>query len=314
MEIRQVGRHVRALLGTLEEQVGRVWGEPRSRAPARFEVGGPLDAINDEFHDVYERSRTQARREVPVFVVLADELIVFHRGARTAHSFAPRAFHVIKSVTHAPLALYAALERLDGGAIDASTRARLAGLREQLSESLANLERDAGELLASTQRDLRAVLDACLGYVERLSDRATGSELDTFAGALGPILLRLADDATQLQLDALHRHVEQALGALTPDELAGLQVAVAGDHQARARSLAMQYFRLRLREPASSERRVTYAEGVSDEQAALALVGTRRIDHALGRAFFGDAHRLQRDILGDAAHERLRASRFAPIG
>ena len=88
---------------------------------------------------------------------------------------------------------------------------------------------------------------------------------------------------------------------------------VTGDHQARTRSLGMQYFCRRLDEPADSEHRVTYAEGVSDEQSALALVGTRRLDRAVARAFFGDPQRLQRDILGDAAHALLAESKLPRI-
>ena len=72
------------------------------------------------------------------------------------------------------------------------------------------------------------------------------------------------------------------------------------DHQARARSLGMQYFQKRLGEPPGAEERVSYAEGVADAEEALALVGTRRADRAIASAFFGDPHRLQRDVLGDA--------------
>ncbi|HEU4535405.1 MAG TPA: hypothetical protein VFS00_14855, partial [Polyangiaceae bacterium] len=73
-----------------------------------------------------------------------------------------------------------------------------------------------------------------------------------------------------------------------------------------ARSLAMQYFQKLLGEAPGEERHVTYAEGVSDEAGALALAGTRRLDRAIAGAFFGEPRRLQRDVLGDAARERLR--------
>jgi len=54
-------------------------------------------------------------------------------------------------------------------------------------------------------------------------------------------------------------------------------------------------------------------QAVQDEDAALALVGTQRLDRALAQAFFGDARRLQRDVLGDAAHALLSARALTPI-
>jgi hypothetical protein len=92
---------------------------------------------------------------------------------------------------------------------------------------------------------------------------------------------------------------------LSPEERGALHVVVAGDHQARVRSLPMQYFKKLLGEPASEERRVTYAEGVRDERAAFELVGAQRLDRCMARAFFGEEKRLQRDILGDAAAQEL---------
>jgi hypothetical protein len=317
MGLRATGTRLQALVEKVSaewQRVARLRSEPRASSPPRASVGGPLDAINDEFHDTYGVARNEARHEAPVFVVLADELIVFHRDTRIASSFAPVTFHIIKSVSHAPLAIFATFQRLEGKTLDATGREHLAEQRKLLGDSLERLARDAGELPASTQRDLRTVLQACVDFLDPPRSSASEENLAAFAGALGPVLLRLADDATQLQLDALHKHVERALGTLTAEDLARLHVVVAGDHQARARSLAMQYFQKRLGEPEQVERRVTYAEGVSDEQGALALVGTRRLDRALGRAFFGEEQRLQRDILGDAAHARLKAFELAPIG
>jgi hypothetical protein len=125
--------------------------------------------------------------------------------------------------------------------------------------------------------------------------------------------LRLVDHATRLQLAALDAQVELAVRRMSERERAALQVVVTGDHQARERSLVLQYFQKRLGEHAGTEDRVSYAEGVSDEQQALALVGTRRLDRAIALAFFGDPKRLQRDVLGDSAHALLSSLELPPI-
>ncbi|HEX4461642.1 MAG TPA: hypothetical protein VIA18_26865, partial [Polyangia bacterium] len=86
-----------------------------------------------------------------------------------------------------------------------------------------------------------------------------------------------------------------------------------GVHQARARSLAMQFFGKLLDEPPDVERRLVYAENVSDEAQAVTLMATRQLDRALAGAFFGHPERLQRDILGDAVHEQLATLKLPPL-
>jgi hypothetical protein len=261
-------------------------------------IGGPLDDVNDAFHDRYEHARGAAEHDAPVFVLCGDELVVFHRGRERAVGVTPRAFHALKSIAHAPIAAYVA-------AASARDRATFDGLARSVAAALASLAEDVSDASAAT--DARAVLTATQTFV------ADPADADAFARQIGPLLLRVTDRATAMQLRALHDAVEAALAPLTPGERRALQVVVVGDHQARERSLAMQYFRKRLREPAGAERRVAYAENAADAREALALVGTRRLDRAIARAFFGDDERLQRDVLGDAAERRLAEVELAPI-
>jgi hypothetical protein len=122
-----------------------------------------------------------------------------------------------------------------------------------------------------------------------------------FASDVGPRVLEITELATREQIGGLHEAVEVALATLTSNERNDLQVIVLGDHQARARSLGMQYFQRRFHEKPGADERVTYGENLSNEEEALQLAGTRRIDERIARAFFGDEKRLQRDVLGDAA-------------
>ena len=72
----------------------------------------------------------------------------------------------------------------------------------------------------------------------------------------------------------------------------------------------MQYFQYRFREQPGADERVTYGENIGSEEEAVALVGTRRLDRLIARAFFGEEKRLQRDVLGDAAKRCLDAMHF----
>ena len=270
-------------------------------------VGNALDDVNDGFHESFDHARDEARSLAPVFVVCADVLTVFRGTERQDHPFSPRFFHVIKSVAHAPIALFAAFQRSE------PDLERLSALVAHVKRSLAALdtERDGDR---DTLADLRAVLSATLAFAEpSTQQRPSPAALASYAAAQGPLLLRLTEAATRVELDALDRCVERALTGLTREERASLQVVVTGDHQARNRSLGMQYFEKRLGEEPGAEERVTYGEGVEDADEAHALVGTRRVDNAVAQAFFGDPKRLQRDVLGDAVHALLAKSDFSVI-
>ncbi|HKP56160.1 MAG TPA: hypothetical protein VJV78_05560 [Polyangiales bacterium] len=272
------------------------------------------EQLNEQFHEAYAGAKDRSKQECPVFVLLSDSLVVFHRGQRRADRYMPEVFHWLKAVAHVPVALYALLQRSE--TFDDAARPKgLELLRERTRTWRSNLQEAATHLALTveTQRDVCAILDASLDFVDRPRSGTRDDALEAFARTVGPGLLRLTHEATRLQLESLHASVERALAPLSGTEREELQVVVTGDHQARARSLGMQYFRQRLREPEDSEERVAYAEGVSDEREAFDLVGTRRLDHAVAAAFFGDRKRLQRDILGDSAAELLRELPLEPI-
>lgn len=296
------------VLTKLASLVASVLGRPRTGSPAQAATSPALDEINQGFHTLYDAARDQKREDGPVFVVLADDLVVFQRGERKAFSFSPRPYHVIKSIAHAPVALYAMSMR-SPWPVGQATK-----LRARLSAAYEKLPEDARELSPGARSDLTRVAQASLALIDLCQSQGFSRQgLADFAATTGPLVLRLADEATRFQLHALHDHTELAVASLSAAERASLQVVVAGDHQARVRSLAMQYFMKRLPERAGAPGRVIYAEGVSDEERALQLVGTQRVDRVLARAFFGDEQRLQRDILGDAAEQQLRDFTSAPI-
>ncbi len=269
-----------------------------------------LDLTNEQFHEAYDGAKTEAKYEWPVFVLLADSLVVFHRGVRSELHVTPEAFHMLKAIAHVPVALYAELQRSDAE----ERRTRLERLQQLVQETQQRLsDRETLSLSEEVTRDVTKTLERSAAVLERLLAGDFSDAPDGFAGDLGPVLLRLIHEATRRQLASLHEAVERALEPMSERERAELHVVVAGDHQARSRSLGMQYFKRRLGEPEHTEERVAYAEGVSDEQEAFELVGTRRLDYAVAAAFFGDRKRLQRDILGDSAEEILRKQSFDPI-
>ncbi len=274
-------------------------------APER--VSPALDDVNDSFHEHYDSARDSAKNDAPVFVVCGDVLTVLRGDARRDSTFSKRIFHVMKAVAHAPVALFAAIH---GGRGEAR---RLEGLIERVRGCIEELE--AEQAIDEPLLDvLRRVLSSTLTFgTAAQTTSPTATALTRFATEQGPLLLQITEAATRVQLAALDACVEEALGHLTAAERTGLQVVVTGDHQARSRSLAMQYFQKRMADEGGAEERVTYGEGIDDAVAAHELVGTRRLDNAIATAFFGDSKRLQQDVLGDAAHALLAESKLSRI-
>ena len=244
---------------------------------------GGLEHANQTFHDIYGQARERKQRQpAPVLILLGDELIL-HRGEeRTVYPIGVPLYHALKTVAHLAVALLAG-------------RSGIEQALEQGKRGILQLE-----MAPEVRHDLEAVLDAC-------TKPFSGGEATPDTRALGDLLLRLTDHATKVQVDVLHRQVELALADFTAAERLSLEVLVVGDHQARARSLGVQYFTRRLGEEEGAELRVAFGEAVASEREALALVATRRLDRELAGLLFGDSKRLQRDILGDAAKARLEA-------
>jgi hypothetical protein len=261
----------------------------------------PLLESDEQFHHAYGLRRTAATREGPVLVLLSDALYLFARGSTLTVSATDPVTHVIKAVAHMPVGLFTTLQaRADEDAELDETRAR--GLSRIRCEPQALLGLDASE-----RRDVEQLVGACQAFAARVLSqrRCSSAELARFAAEQGPTLLRLTEYATRRELDALHAATERALSALDDAGRRSLEVVVAGVHHARARSLGLQYFLKRFGEAPGEERRVTFAEAATDPEQARELIGTRRLDRAIASAFFGDARRLQRDVLGDAAAKQL---------
>jgi hypothetical protein len=248
-----------------------------------------------------------------VLVLFAESLILFVGDRRTEFAASAPATALVRAAAHVPVGIYASLEGAaeDETALDPLALDRLSGLQHAQLAARSDL----APLDPAARKDVEAVLDASQTFLGRaLAQRRVSTvELGAFASKLGPLLLRLTEHATRLELAALDAAAEQALERLSVEQSQRLEVVVAGVHQARARSLGLQYFQRRFGETAGEEKRVVFAEAAADPNEARALIGTRRLDRAIARAFFGDEKRLQRDVLGDAAARQLERTALGRI-
>jgi hypothetical protein len=286
-------------LGGLACGVGLGAAVRNARARAR-----PHEALEANFHAAYGRTRANSARVGPVLVLIDGTLVLMHGSERLELAASDPATRILQAAAHAPIGIFAVLCELSPRTpLGPAAVMRLSELRTASLHAREAL----GPFEAAVRSDLEDVLERSRRFIEaQLQHGAADAQaLASFAREIGPRLLVLIDHATQLELKALHAAAENALARLDADALRELEVVVAGAHQARARSLGMQYFTKRFGEAPGEERRIAYAESAQDVEAARALVGTRRLDRAIARAFFGDPKRLQRDVLGDAAKSAL---------
>ncbi|HET7542657.1 MAG TPA: hypothetical protein VFK05_22455 [Polyangiaceae bacterium] len=262
-----------------------------------------LKAGNEVFHEAYSGARDGVRQQVPILVVLPGELALHRQNRRQCMVYSRPAFARAMSAAHIAVALFALTGR------DTNPDLRGAGVGQLIDHISAALE-GASRSTAPPIAEIDVLLQRCLLFAKLVRESTVDeAERAEFARDAGPRILRITESATREQISGLHDAVEAIFGQLSSREQAELQVVVVGDHQARVRSLGMQYFKRRFHE-GNADQRVTYGENVEDEQEAISLVATRRLDQCIARAFFGDEHRLQRDVLGDAAKRCLDEMRF----
>uniref|UniRef100_A0A7S4IBJ1 Uncharacterized protein n=1 Tax=Vannella robusta TaxID=1487602 RepID=A0A7S4IBJ1_9EUKA len=86
-------------------------------------------------------------------------------------------------------------------------------------------------------------------------------------------------------------------------------VVVPSTHQAAAGEITKSYFLHYFNETesvgASCEDHVLNPEGVWDEQELLSVVVRHMVDRSIGKTFFGDSFRMQRDVLSVSDDESV---------
>ncbi|HET8937853.1 MAG TPA: hypothetical protein VFN67_30625 [Polyangiales bacterium] len=275
----------------------------------------PLQQEDERFHSSYDSAREHAAEHTPVLVFFDGQFFFSDGEQRAQYPASAPGSAVLKAAAHAPIGVFTAL--MHETALTPTTRERLSKSQRALSEAEGRLGQSGTEngLNEAACADAARVLHASHEFVSELlaQQRVDAAHLESFARQLGPQLLRLTEHATELELRAIHEATEAALEAMNEKQRAGFEVVIAGAHQARDRSVPLQYFQQRFGEAAGEERRVAYAESVGSPEEARALVGTRRLDRKIASAFFGNPKRLQRDVLGDAAASLLKNIAFSRL-
>jgi hypothetical protein len=202
--------------------------------------------LEAQFHHAYDRVREQAAHAAPVLVLFGESLILFDGGRQTQWVATAPATQLIQAAAHMPVGIFALKQDNAEAPLEAATLLRLSAMRSAQLRVRTQLD----QLEEPARSDVATLLERSQVFIDHavVQGHLPDADISRFASETGPLLLRLIEHATRLELTALHAAADAALAELSADKLQTLEVVVAGVHQARARSLGLQNFQRRFGE------------------------------------------------------------------
>lgn len=276
-------------------------GEGPKPAEAKYAIPEELDALNRASRKLYADGRALELTAVPaVILVSGDDLTLRKNGKRVTAKVIPAEYHALKCVAHSTLATFAHLAHEPGKPLGGERAKALKEYRDLLAAAGPAAEAFGFDLDTLTRQ--KRIISRGLAFIDRVlkDGRVSADDLNAYCRASRADVMANCAAACRAQLLATHRQVTAWKKGMTADEWAGLAVVVQGVQTPRAENAAVQYF-ARLFGETGEGKRVVYAEGLFEEERALNLLGTLRLDGKLAVAVFNDPARMYRDILADAA-------------
>jgi hypothetical protein len=274
-------------------------GQP---AIAKRTVPEELEALNRATRNLYAGGRSLELSTIPaVILVSGDDLILRRNGKRVVATVIPPEYHALKSVAHSTLALFAHLAHEPGKPLGEERIQTLQEYRALLAAAGPAVE--AYGFDPATLARQKRIIARGLEFIDAVlkEGQVAADDLAKYCRASRPDVLANAAAAARAQLVAMHRQVMEWKKDMTAEEWGSLTVIVQGMQTPRVENVAVQYFARLFGETSGEGRRVVYAEGLGDEEKALNLLGTLRLDGRLSVAVFNDRFRMYRDLLADVA-------------
>lgn len=270
---------------------------------AARKVPAELVALNSASRSMYASARKQELSAIPVVIVVnGDDLVMHRKGKRTVATVIPAEYHVLKSVAHTALGLSTYLAYEGDRPLNEERRKTLTEYQALLAAAEPVVEKfgfDA-DTLARQKRILGRAKDITARILK--DGKVSADEVTKFCRVSRPDLRANAEAAARAQLVATHRQVMAWKKDLTPEEWSTLTaIVMASGPTARSENAAVQYFGRLFGETSGEGRRVVFTESTYDEEQAMNILGTLRLDMKVGAFVFGDNFRLYRDFMADGA-------------
>jgi hypothetical protein len=287
---------------------------PKADQPAAARtVPAEVETLNAAGRKIYADARARELASIPaVIVVEGDDLVLIRNGKRTVATVVPAEYHTFKGVAHSTLALFTLLTHDPGQPLGAERLKALAEYHKLLEAAGPGVEKFGFDptTLARQKRILARATDFAARVLK--DEKVSAEDLAKFCRASRADVVANGAAAARAQLVATHKQVAEWKKEMTPKEWTGLTVVIQGSQPARVENAAVQYFARLFGEAPGEGRRIVYAEGLWEEDKAIRLLGTLRLDGKLSTAVFGDPFRMYRDFVADGARVAIDEIFAAP--
>lgn len=268
--------------------------------------------LNAVARESYGAARALAlKSDQPVFLV-TDTVTLIRGEDLGSLPYSPPLYHDIKSISHLPLGVHSA----SIGLLESPTKQpwieRLRTLLKNVDIAEANLTKASFTEVQRVRQ--QRILSLSRAYLDNVLSRENVdmASITRYSRALAPLLLANAADAANVQIEALDQAVRELSKKLKPGEFEKALAVITGPKTAREGNLQFQYFVYAFGHR-SAGARVLYMESIFDREAALGVLRTVLNDRVASQDFFGDAYRMERDLMADGATVELMR-RFGYLG
>ena len=303
--MRRIG-FIYILLGSIALSLS-VASSAEQEPPAEKKLPAELATLNKASLKMYAEARKQELSSISVVIMVAgDDLILLKKGQRTSVNVIGGEYHTLKSVAHTALGLTTCLAYATDRPLGEERRTALKEYQTLLTAVVPGLEKFGFD--ADTLARQKRILDRAQKLISKVlqDDKVTADDLSKFCHQARADLRANAEAAARVQLVATHKQVMAWKKEMTPEEWAELTAVVTySGPTARLENAAVQYFGRLFGETAGEGRRVVYTESTYNEQQALNILGTLRLDNKVGSIVFGDNFRLYRDFMADGARSAI---------
>jgi hypothetical protein len=266
----------------------------------------PFETLNEAFRQQHAEAREREwSRRGPVILVEFEKLTLINGDERKSAEVIPTRYHQLKSVAHAPFAIYLALEGVGDGPLDDRQKTLLKDFVSRIDAVRTVL--GTADFSPETLARQREILDHATTFIANTlkSGSASSKEVKDFASGVRPLLLKNVEEAAELQIRAYDRQIALWKQSFPRLDWGRMKVVITGSALPRKQNLATQYF-ARLLGVSGEGPRIVYAESLYDEPKALKLLNATTVDTKAGEVIFDDPTRLHRDLMAEATATFLR--------
>lgn len=252
--------------------------------------------IYDQLKDKY------IKKTDPILIAQGDKFILYHQGTISKFSIVSPQYVNLTSVSHVILATFALFNPLNQFPKNKAEVIEYKRLLMDTEKAIASLPLTKGERVRQEK-----IILLTKQFIQKALDENSSSpeQLDKFFQKLSPLIKQNMKDAVQAQLAVIEHQMKVIDGKLSKEERKKLFVVIPVSKAPRKDNLIGQYFSKHLNEPIDSSRLI-FAEGLSDTNAILNLVGGWQIEADLSKMFFHNPDTMKKDILGKDTKEQLQ--------